>query len=147
MTTTNTTQRVTPDMTTVRLIGCVNPRCGGYGHRDGRGYPGFEIILRRAGRDLWGQCGDCGDRWQLANGETLPAGAVVVCSTSTGAEGAHIAYASETGAEIGPATAEQYAASIKAGDEGHILIDADGDVVEPGTWAAQQPGVRKVYVQ
>lgn len=55
-------------------------------------------------------------------------------------------YDFETGEPIGPATTFQTAASFMAGPEGHILIDADGDVVEPGTWAAQQPGTRKVYV-
>ncbi len=43
------------------------------------------------------------------------------------------------------ATLEQWWAS-QATDEGHILVDADGRVVQPGTWEAQQPGVRKVYV-
>ena len=46
---------------------------------------------------------------------------------------------------IGVATAEQIEASHRTG-EGHILVDADGDVVDPGTWAAQQPGVRRCYV-
>lgn len=53
---------------------------------------------------------------------------------------------SDTAELIGPATEAQIAASLAAGETGHILIDADGDVIEPGTWAAQQPGVRKVYV-
>lgn len=53
---------------------------------------------------------------------------------------------SETGDDLGEATAEQIAASDAAGDEGHILIDVDGNVVQDGTWAAQQAGTRKVYV-
>lgn len=52
----------------------------------------------------------------------------------------------DTTDEIGPATAAQIEASLAAGDTGLILIDGDGDVVEDGTWAAQQPGVRKVFV-
>ena len=52
----------------------------------------------------------------------------------------------DTADKIGPATVEQTEASLAAGDTGVILIDADGDVIEPGTWAAQQPGTRKVYV-
>jgi hypothetical protein len=52
----------------------------------------------------------------------------------------------ETSREIGPATYRQSQASATAGDTGIILIDADGDVVIDGTWEAQQPGVRKVYV-
>lgn len=53
---------------------------------------------------------------------------------------------SDTTEVIGVATAEQIEASHRT-VEGHILVDADGDVVEPGTWAAQQPGVRRCYVQ
>ena len=53
---------------------------------------------------------------------------------------------SDTGEMIGDATVDQIDASDLAGDTGHILIDADGDVVSPGTWAAQQSGVRRVYV-
>lgn len=53
----------------------------------------------------------------------------------------------ETGDLIGHATVDQVSATIDdAGDTGIILIDADGDVVTPGGWAAQQPGVRRVYV-
>lgn len=53
-----------------------------------------------------------------------------------------------TGDKIGPATADQIEASFSddAGETGAILIDADGDVVVDGTWEAQQPGVRAVYV-
>jgi len=54
----------------------------------------------------------------------------------------------ENGNVIGPATAEQIAASNASDDAGHnggILIDADGDVIKDGSWDAQQPGVRKVY--
>lgn len=54
-------------------------------------------------------------------------------------------YDSDTAELIGPATTAQIEASM-ATDEGHILIDSDGDVVTDGTWAAQQPGVRRVYV-
>lgn len=51
-----------------------------------------------------------------------------------------------TGDKIGPATPEQIAASLDAGDTGAILIDADGTVIADGSWEAQQPGVRTVYV-
>lgn len=51
----------------------------------------------------------------------------------------------DTGELIGPATDAQVAASLAELD-GHFLIDADGDVVYDGTWPAQQPGIRKVYV-
>lgn len=51
-----------------------------------------------------------------------------------------------TGTAIGPATAEQIEASAEAGDTGAIFIDADGDVAAAGSWAAQQPGTRTVYV-
>ncbi len=47
---------------------------------------------------------------------------------------------------IGTATAEQIEASDASNYSGVILIDADGDVVADGTWAAQQPGVRQAYV-
>lgn len=53
---------------------------------------------------------------------------------------------SDTGELIGTATPAQIDASDAAGDTGHILVDADGDVVTVGTWAAQQSGVRRVYV-
>jgi hypothetical protein len=53
---------------------------------------------------------------------------------------------SDTGDRIGCATVDQIDASYRAGDTGEILIDTDGDVVSSGSWAAQQPGVRKVYV-
>jgi hypothetical protein len=52
---------------------------------------------------------------------------------------------SETNEVLGDATNEQITHSLST-VEGHILVDADGNVVQPGTWAAQQPGVRKVYV-
>lgn len=52
---------------------------------------------------------------------------------------------SDTGEMLGPATNAQVDASLAELD-GHILIDADGDVVLEGTWPAQQPGVRRVYV-
>ena len=52
----------------------------------------------------------------------------------------------DTDASIRPATAAEIVQSL-ATAEGGILIDADGDVVQDGTWAAQQPGVRKVYVR
>lgn len=54
-------------------------------------------------------------------------------------------YDAETGEQLGEVTAAQGKASAAAGPEGFILIDADGDVVEAGSWAAQQAGVRKVY--
>ena len=54
-----------------------------------------------------------------------------------------------TAEKIGPATDEQIEASYDeaAGHAGANMIDADGNVVEDGAWAAQQPGVRTVYVQ
>jgi hypothetical protein len=57
-------------------------------------------------------------------------------------------YDSETGERIGPATTEQEQASLAAPNpEGHILIAADGRVVEQGTWDADQSDTRKCYVQ
>lgn len=57
---------------------------------------------------------------------------------------------SRTGEKIGPATADQIDESLGAaevdGGFGGILIDADGNVIADGTWAAQQPGVRAVFV-
>jgi hypothetical protein len=53
---------------------------------------------------------------------------------------------SESNDRIGAATAEQYAASILAGEAGHILIDISGVVVKEGSWEARQPGTRKVFV-
>jgi hypothetical protein len=52
----------------------------------------------------------------------------------------------DTGADLGAATPAQIVASLADEPYGIILVDADGDVVSPGTWAAQQPGVRSVYV-
>lgn len=52
----------------------------------------------------------------------------------------------DTAERIGDATDAQVAASLAAKPDGGILIDADGDVVIDGTWPAQQPGVRRVYV-
>jgi hypothetical protein len=52
----------------------------------------------------------------------------------------------DTDEVIGEATPAQIEASLAAGDTGIILIDADGDVIDDGTWAAQQPGVRRVWV-
>lgn len=51
-----------------------------------------------------------------------------------------------TGERLGTATPAQVEASLAADDEGVIMIDADGNVITPGTWAAQQPGTRSVYV-
>lgn len=55
-------------------------------------------------------------------------------------------YDGDTAELLGPATDAQVAASVAAKPDGIILIDADGDVVEPGSWAAERIGVRKVYV-
>jgi hypothetical protein len=57
-------------------------------------------------------------------------------------------YDADTDNPIGPATREQAAASYADDndDNGAILIDAQGNVVRPGTWDADQPEVRKVYV-
>ena len=51
-----------------------------------------------------------------------------------------------TGDVVGAATPEQIEASLAAGDAGAILIDAAGYVIADGSWEAQQPGVRTVYV-
>lgn len=56
---------------------------------------------------------------------------------------------SDTGQDLGPATTEQIAASDRSeskGQQGHILIDADGDVLDESdcpTWT----GVRRVYTE
>jgi hypothetical protein len=57
----------------------------------------------------------------------------------------HRLYDYATGDDLGPATTEQIEASLAAGDDGAILIDADGDFVKPGSWGAQQPGTRPVF--
>lgn len=54
-------------------------------------------------------------------------------------------YDAETTERIGVATAEQIEASHAAGETGVILIDASGSPVTEGSWAAQQPGTRRVY--
>ncbi len=53
-----------------------------------------------------------------------------------------------TGEELRVATREQVLAAVRSKNDmtGTILIDADGDVVTEGTWEAQQPGVRTVWV-
>lgn len=66
--------------------------------------------------------------------------------TATDTTPARTLHDSDTDELIGTATPAQIDASDAAGDTGHILIDTDGDVVSPGTWAAQQPGVRRVWV-
>jgi hypothetical protein len=53
---------------------------------------------------------------------------------------------SYAGTLIGPATAEQIAASLAIDGLGHILINPAGEVVDDGSWESQQTGVRKVYV-
>ena len=55
-----------------------------------------------------------------------------------------------TGEPIGPATPEQIAASDDnwyGNENGIFLIDREGNAVDANTWEAQQPGVRKVYVE
>lgn len=59
----------------------------------------------------------------------------------------HFLFDADTAEKIGPATPEQTEASFAAGYTGIILVDVDGDVVIDGTWSAQQPGVRSVYVR
>jgi len=57
---------------------------------------------------------------------------------------------SGTAEDLGPATDAQAEASNRsedAGQNGHFLIDADGDVLAAGTWDARQLGVRAVYTQ
>jgi len=52
-----------------------------------------------------------------------------------------------TGEEIGAATDAQCSASMDADNvNGAFLIDCDGNIVEVGSWEAQQPGVRSVFV-
>jgi len=60
----------------------------------------------------------------------------------------HMLYDSDTGEEIGPATDEQVEASDESeakGENGHILIDSDGDVVPAGCQAYGP--TRHVYTQ
>lgn len=47
-------------------------------------------------------------------------------------------YCSYTNDHLGQATEEQVEASFDAGPEGHIYIDADGDVVVPGWWSPKK---------
>jgi len=54
-------------------------------------------------------------------------------------------YDADTNDRIAPATDDQIEASAAAGETGIILVDSDGTVLTPGTWAAEQPGVRHVY--
>lgn len=72
----------------------------------------------------------------LAEGTWTPE-AVVVDRTE------HL-YDYDNAEDLGVATAEQIAACDNAPGE-VILIDADGDVIAPGSWDAQQRGVRSVY--
>lgn len=66
------------------------------------------------------------------------------CMTNTTAT-AHTLYDALTADPIGPATAAQVEASDAAGDTGVFIVDADGDPVACGSWAASQPGTRQVY--
>lgn len=62
----------------------------------------------------------------------------------------HIMRDADTGDLLGEATPAQRQASNKSnstGQHGIILIDADGDVIAPSSWAATQPGTRKVYTE
>jgi hypothetical protein len=52
----------------------------------------------------------------------------------------------DTDENLGEATSEQVAAWFFSDNEGFILIDEDGLVLIPGTWAAQQHRHRTVYV-
>jgi len=91
----------------------------------------------------WGSNGQPSGRW--IDAET---GAIIVNGpVSNGTFGLDAEVLdSDTGELVwSSATPQQWWAS-QATDEGHILIDADGDVVDPGTWAAQQPGTRRCYV-
>lgn len=60
-------------------------------------------------------------------------------------------YDAETGEDLGVATPAQSAASERAmvydSGRGHILVDSDGNVIEPSSWDAQQAGVRTVFAQ
>lgn len=58
-------------------------------------------------------------------------------------------YDADTAELIGPATPAQIEASTEADDAGQcgiILVDADGDPIDPSSWDARQPGTRKAYV-
>lgn len=54
---------------------------------------------------------------------------------------------SETTDVLGAATPEQVAASLAAGPEGHIRIDAEGDVAPEGADPAVWGDLRRVYVE
>jgi len=91
----------------------------------------------------WGSNGQPSGRWINAEtGATAVDGPVPNGAYGLDAE----VLDSDTGELVwSSATPQQWWAS-QATDGGHILIDADGDVTTPGSWAAQQPGVRKVCV-
>jgi hypothetical protein len=91
----------------------------------------------------WGSNGQPSGRWiDAETGATAVDGPVPDGTYGLDAE----LLDSDTGELVwSSATPQQWWAS-QATDEGHILIDADGDVTTPGTWAAAQPGVRKVCV-
>lgn len=95
-------------------------------------------------RPEWGSNGEPSGRW--INAET---GAILVdgpVPNGTFGTGCAVLDSDTNEVILTTATPEQWWAS-QANDEGHILIDAQGRVVVEGTWAAQQPGVRKVYVR
>ena len=107
-------------------------------------HTGLVMIPASPSLPEWGSNGQPSGRW--INAET---GAVAVDGpVSDGAYGLDAELLdSDTGETIfTSATPQQWWAS-QATDTGHILIDADGDVVTAGTWAAGQPGVRKVFVR
>lgn len=68
----------------------------------------------------------------------------------------HGLWCADSGESLGRATPDQAAHSVYGPAvfamfgvaEGHIiLIDSEGDVVHPGSWQADQSGVRRVYVR
>jgi len=94
-------------------------------------------------RPEWGSNGQPSGRWiDAATGAILVDGPV---PNGTYATGCRLLDSDTNEVILTTATPEQWWAS-QATDAGHILVDADGDVVDPGTWAAQQPGVRSAYV-
>lgn len=106
-------------------------------------HTGTMMISASLSRPEWGSNGQPSGRW--INAET---GAVAIDGpVPDGAYGLDVELLdADTGETIyTTATPQQWWAS-QATDTGHILVDVDGGVVTVGTWAAQQSGVRRVYV-
>ena len=107
-------------------------------------HTGLMMIPASPSRPEWGSNGQPSGWW--INAET---GAVAVDGpVSNRAYGLDVELLdADTGEIIFTSTTPQQWWASQATDTGHILIDADGDVVTAGTWAAGQPGVRKVSVR